>query len=227
MVIPYGTSKYADKIRYISVLFFHKQRGINLLASAKRIQLTRLMRAATDTAFIEFQLQLRRTELLHPISDQFLRQLRKVSDDDIARDPAWRFAPIGVLSHIERDSINLHQTRAFAKAFNLPLIRWRCILVEGEYLQRGVMDELYDNEPNLWCYFVEGAPVLLLETISSVRSLVNGSAGLLDSLTITNEADFIKVKRAYLEGYIDCLVTLDSAPHAVNVVFEDCTNDVA
>jgi len=65
----------------------------------------------------------------------------------------------------------------------------------------------------------EGAPVLLLDTISSVRSLVNGSAGLLDSLTITNAADSSKIARAYIDGYNDSFVTLDSAPLAVNVVF--------
>ena len=43
-------------------------------------------------------------------------------------------------------------------------------------------DRLYAEEPGLWGYFVEGAPVNLTENIASVRKLVNGSPALLDSL---------------------------------------------
>ena len=124
---------------------------------------------------------------------------------------------LGVLSHIERDAINLEQLKAFAKAFNLPMFRWRCVLVDGEILEAGEVAGLYDNEPNLWNYFVEGAPVLLLSTISSVRKLVNGSPGLLDSLTVANDADRDAIEVAYQVGYSDDIVTLESTPIAVNV----------
>ncbi len=86
-IVKVAAKEIADPVKQGAS--FAKQRGVTLLASAKRIQLTRLMRAATDSAFIEFQLRLRQTELLHPISDDFLRQLRKVSASDVARDPAW------------------------------------------------------------------------------------------------------------------------------------------
>ncbi len=108
-----------------------KQRGLNLLRSARRVQLKRLMRARDDPAFIDFQLAMRQTEIVRPISDLFLRQLHVVTVYDLRDDAAWRFAPIGVLSHVERDFINLHQMKSFAKTFNLPIIRWRCTLVDG------------------------------------------------------------------------------------------------
>ena len=60
--------------------------------------------------------------------------------------------------------------------------------------------------------------MLLLENISSVRMLVNGTAGLLDSLTITNAGDLDRVERAYNMGYSDVLIQLDEPPLAVNVV---------
>ena len=194
-----------------------KHRGLKLLSVAKRVQLHRLMRAKDDPDFIAVQHQMRQTELLHPIPEDFLKQLRPVSLEDIAQEPAWRFAPIGVLSHIERDAINLEQLKAFAKAFNLPMFRWRCVLVDGEILEAGEVAGLYDNEPNLWSYFVEGAPVLLLSTISSVRKLVNGSPGLLDSLTVANDADRDAIEVAYQVGYSDDIVTLERTPIAVNV----------
>ncbi len=60
--------------------------------------------------------------------------------------------------------------------------------------------------------------MLLLETISSVRMLVNGTPGLLDSLTLSNTEDIDLLARAYNIGYTDDMVTLDKTPLAVNVV---------
>jgi hypothetical protein len=197
---------------------FAKIRGLEFLKSAHRVELKRLMRARDDPVFIEHQLQMRRTELHHPIPDEFLQQLRPVCRKDLEEDASWRFAPIGVLSHIERDVLNVIQLKAFAKAFNLPIFCWRSELVDGAAIEQSVRHEVYNQEQNLWSYFVEGAPVLLLENISSVRMLVNGTAGLLDSLTITNAGDLDRVERAYNMGYSDVLIKLDEPPLAVNVV---------
>jgi hypothetical protein len=152
------------------------------------------------------------------VPGDFVNKLRTVTLDDIERDPAWRFAPIGVLTHIERDTINLEQLKAFAKAFNPPIFRWRCFLVDGEQLEPGVRNELYNHEPNLWSYFVEGAPVLQLATISSVRHLVNGTPCVLDSITVTNDVDRDAMPNAYQVGYSEDIVTFESMPLAVNVV---------
>ena len=64
------------------------------------------MRAKDDPAFIEAQLRMRRTDIAQPVSDEFAEALKAVSAADLAADEAWRFAPVGVLSHIERDAIN-------------------------------------------------------------------------------------------------------------------------
>ncbi len=198
---------------------FAKQRGIKLLTSARRVDLKRLMRARDDQAFIDDQLQMRQTGLRHPIRDQFLAQLHTVSDADLESDATWRFAPVGVLTHVERDFINLQKLLAFAQHFDLPIIRWRCEMVDYSAYENGVRDEIYNHEPNLWTYFVEGVPVLLLDTISSVRMLVNGSPGLLDSLTITNPVDLALIVRAYNTGYNNGVtITLEETPIAVNVV---------
>ena len=61
--------------------------------------------------------------------------------------------------------------------------------------------------------------MLLLETISSVRKLVNGSQGLLDSLTITNDDDLARVTSAYAVGHDEHMTSLNNAPLAVNIVF--------
>ena len=196
-----------------------KARGLTLLQSARRVVLKRLMRAQGDQTFINFQLAMRRTDAEQPVPEGLLRALRTVSGADVSRDAAWRFTPVGVLSHVERDAINHAQMRAFAKEFDLPLIRWRLELTDDAFSDPAVREALFENELNLWGYFVEGAPVHLLETIKSVRKLVNGSPALLDSLVVTNDADRQLLVAAYAAGYGDGkFVELNAPPEAVNVV---------
>ena len=61
--------------------------------------------------------------------------------------------------------------------------------------------------------------MLLTETISSVRKLVNGSQGLLNSLTITDDNDLARLSSAYAMGYDVYMTSLNNAPLAVNIVF--------
>ena len=57
---------------------------------------------------------MRNTEAEWPVSRAFVRKLRRVTQADLAADEEWRFAPVGVLSHVERDTINVAQIEAFA-----------------------------------------------------------------------------------------------------------------
>ena len=195
-----------------------KQRGLALLCAARRVELKRLMRAQGDEQFIAHQRQMRRAADRQPVPDAFVRALRRVSPADVAADSAWRFAPIGVLSHVERDTLNLAQLHSFAREFDLPVVRWRLPLVDDAFTSEAVREELYEHEPNLWGYFVEGAPAHLLETIKSVRKLVNGSPVLLDSLQVKVAADREALADAYAGGYDTSMVTLSEPPEAVNVV---------
>lgn len=192
--------------------------GLLLLKSARLVLLRKLMRARTDEKFIRHQQQMRETGSTQPVSDEFLRALRPVSAADLAEDPSWQFAPIGILSHVERDTINLAQLHAFARKFNLPVVRWRLELVDDVFKTEAERELLYANEPNLWGYFVEGVPVLLTETIKSTRKLVNGSPGLLDSVEARTEADQRVLAAAYAHGYDEAMATLDAPPRSVNVI---------
>ena len=193
-----------------------KARGLKLLRSARHVELKRLMRAQGDQVFMGYMKAMRRTDVTQPIPDEFLSKLQKVTTADVAKDGAWRFAPIGVLSHVERDTINHAQLKAFARHFNLPVVRWRLELVDDAFDDVQVREELYEHEPNLWGYFVEGAPVHLLETIKSVRKLVNGSPALLYSLVVTNEDDQTTLANGIAGGHE--MVTLEKPPKAVNVI---------
>lgn len=191
-------------------------KGLQLLQSAKRVDLKRLMRARDDPTFVRYMEHMRRTDADAPIPEELLDGLEAVTDKDVQNDGAWRFAPIGVLSHIERDSINHSQLHAFAQFFNLPVICWRHELVDQSFAEEEVREQLFQEEKNLWGYFVEGAPVHLLETIKSVRKLVNGSPGLLDSVVAANEADQSLIRTSYQAGY--ATVILEAPPRAVNII---------
>ena len=125
---------------------------------------------------------MRRTDVNDPITEKFVKGLKPISRSDIVNDEEWRFAPVGVLSHLERDTINVRQFYAFAKAFNLPLFRWKLEMVD-QIEDPVKLAALYDNEKTLWGYFVEGAPVMLNKTIKATRKLVNGAEGLQHSLS--------------------------------------------
>ena len=87
-----------------------------------------------------------------------------------------------VVSRHERDVVNAAQLERFARAFGLPLFRWQLPLLDE--LPNVDRNDLYNAEPSLWGYFVEGAPINLTENIKPVRKLVNGSPGILDSLVL-------------------------------------------
>ena len=190
-----------------------KKRGWLLLREAKRHDLTRLMRSRGDPDFMQHLMHMRLTDSTQPVPTALIDGLRKLSAVDIRRDPTWRFTPIGVLSHIERDSLNLAQLHAFAKQFNLPVVRWRVPLKNDVLAGDAMRERLYEAEPNLWQYFVRGAPLVLTETIKATRNVVRGALGLLDSLEVASDADAMAVAAA--RGY--CTVDI-SQPVVVNAI---------
>ena len=200
--------------------------GYLWLLSARRYELKKIMRAEGDPAFIQAQLLIRDTSISKPVTIDFVRSIPPVTKRDLRQDETWQFAPIGVLSQIERDSINVAQLYNFAKAFDLPLVKWKLPLSERKYdsLHEDVRDELYDNEINLWGYFVEGAPALLTENIKSVRKLVNGTTGLLHSLEFNGDVPDDLVTALSIGTYTE--VTLLHPPHAVNVRVGNCAGEL-
>ena len=52
---------------------------------------------------------MRRTDVAQPVEGTFLDKLRMMSTEDL-ESAAWRFAPIGVLSHVERDTLTTGTT---------------------------------------------------------------------------------------------------------------------
>ena len=85
-------------------------RGLRLLHASRRVELKRLMRVNDgEQEFTAYLNQMRDIARAQPVSPKLLDGLRPVSAVDLNDDPEWRFAPVGAISHIERDVINVHQ----------------------------------------------------------------------------------------------------------------------
>jgi len=182
------------------------------------VALRRNMRAMNDPAFAAILEQMRNTARDDPVSRDLLALLHPVTDADVKEDPWWPFAPTGVMSHIERDEINLAQLETFAAATGRLLVRWPLPLHEAdaERIPEDTLRELRAHEPaTLWGYSVVDAPGLLSENYNALRMLVNGTPCLDDSLGFAGEVPD-KLAEAIADGRTGVL-TLDEPPDYINV----------
>ena len=139
-------------------------------------------------------MRVRRTAVDQPIDAAVQERLAMAdltfSAADIERDPAWRFAPFGCLSVVERDALNLSQLTAYARFFGLPMACWR-LPIEGDLPfgdDAALNNELYAHEPQLRQYFVAGTPAQLTDTVTPARGLANGAQCLQDMLVFEDAA---------------------------------------
>ena len=192
-------------------------KGLDIFRHARRTLLTRQMRAAEDAEFQEVLTQVRSTDTEPPIPRAFVRDLKELSAADVSAEPARAFAPIVVLGNQERHRLNHHQVYAFARTYNLPLVRWRLPLAskDADSLASETLSALLDNEPGLWQYFVRGAPCMLLQNVQPTKSMANGSTGFMHSLSFE---DVAPPELAAAEASMQhCVVELPQPPLTINV----------
>ena len=189
--------------------------GIALFKACQRFSLRVTHRFKRDPMHGDNLADMRNTKSEQPIGDRFLECLRPVAPSERER---FAFAPIGVVSNLERCTLNAAQAYSFASAKKRVLVRWRLPLVGKEALGLGnaYVDELYASEPGLWGYFVAGAPCVITENIAQGRGLVNGTRGSMHSLVLNPDSgDNLRelLSRARPGG----VVTLTRPPKYVNV----------
>ena len=175
----------------------NRAKGLEHFRMARRTVLEKLMRA-DDVTFQEEQKQLRNSTVANPVPDSLLRDLRAISRQDLRSDPSWAFATICVLSNFERHHLNRLQAHNFAKIHDIPLVVWRR-KIKNRWLDtcdENTINQLYENEPGAWEYFVRGAPAVLTANIQLTKYLTNGAVGVFHSLSLVpsqqHEEDRIK-----------------------------------
>jgi hypothetical protein len=193
-------------------------KGVDVFEKFTRKNLTISHRFRDDPRYGELLNGLRDFNNIKPLDcDELLEALKPLSTEE-AKDPKFMFATVGVVSNLERHTINAARAFAFAKHHGLVLIRWRLNLVglDSQRLDAKLIDELYDEEVGLWGYFVKGAPGIIEDNLAQLKGIVNGTSCTMHSLTLQSDATDdldAMVRRAGPGG----VVTLSMPPHSINV----------
>ena len=110
-----------------------------------------------------------------PIRDHLIPILDSLvlSASDVRDDSEWITAPLCVSGNLHRMAIVHSRARQLALELGVPVVLWR-LPISGSHAQ--VLDEnhtnmLYDSDPRLWGYFIEGSDghLATLTRTSSLR----------------------------------------------------------
>ena len=160
---------------------------------------------------------MRDTTVHFPVTSEWLSTLRAVSPRDVAADKDWAFAPVGVTTNMERSAINAAQAVRWGKAHGVPVLRWRRELRGPLAGTEANLSILYGSEKELWGYFVQGAPAMLMENISTARKLTNGTQAAMHSLCFQTTDDAAHAAAAVRGAEPGSIIDLRTAPLSVNV----------
>ena len=200
-------------------------KGVELLKQFRRFALSEQMRAADDDTHARCNEQMRNSAAIQPVSEASINALVPLTGETLAEDPSWRFVPMAVLSHIERDTINMIQTREYASHHDLLLIRWKLPLCGANALMLSHEEEsnLYFHEPaGFWAYFVASAPGIINENLAVVLKIANGTHVMMHSLTMPDDVEDLETLINELDDRATEL-ELPVPPKSLNVVHSGTT----
>jgi len=122
-----------------------------------------------------------------PVTEEFLNSIKVLSGSDFEKDPSWLTAPIAVTNNSEKARLDAAQILRFATQHNLPCLRWRKTKLMAKRGGDGVCSTtetlLFDHYPELYNYFVPGAPCYVTENIHATLGIANGTSCFMHSLT--------------------------------------------
>jgi hypothetical protein len=203
------------------------RKSVNLFRRFRRFNLTQQMRASEDPDYMAHLNQIRDIFSEQPINEEILQSLQPLTPEALQADPKLMFTRIVTMSWKEIFPLTLMQLGRWAKAYNLPLIRWRKTLV-GEsagFISAVETEALYEHESaGLYEYFVENMPGTFTTNIDTSNGIVNGARNTYVSLTLDDDEmctveELIEIaskeKRNWSGGYL--LVTLKNRPLSINV----------
>ena len=139
-------------------------------------------------------------------------------------DPEWKFAPILVTSNFERIIVNEKKSILFAKEKGEIVFRWKieCKIVRGE----GSIDDLDDVDdcPELFAYFVKGAPLIITKNINPNKNIANGTSGFYHSMLFDDEEMNKKFSELELCTNVGEIITLSQPPDYIIVKLDRTIN---
>jgi hypothetical protein len=144
--------------------------------------------------FTELTIQQRSEDALHSHCLELCRNsqadiveiLKKGEYQTLSLDDSkeWENATVMVTSNAERHSINLNKIKKMAKTLGCPVIVWNKEISSNVTVVGGSLSAIYARYPESNHYFVEGAPIIILENLNVQLGIANGTKGTLFSLTL-------------------------------------------
>ena len=132
----------------------------------------------------------------YPVDDGVIKYLlnfhwsdRVISNksNEVLRD--WLLnGRIAVTTKIEKAKLLVDHVSRLGLALNRPIFRWRHTLKHVSSWSNEVMDKVYENNPEFYGYFIEGANAVVLSNIIALRGINNGTRVIYRSFVFTNDA---------------------------------------
>lgn len=161
------------------------------------IQFNRQFRAETDEKHTELLKFFRNPGISHyPVyKSSILDHVKTLTSEDVAEDSSWNCATIIVSDNQSRCLINMAQARRFAIKHKKPIISWLHDVTQATQvvfdtcaLQTDTTStDLKREFPELTFYFVEGAPAVIKDNLSTTRGITNGTSCTLRSITLRED----------------------------------------
>jgi hypothetical protein len=148
------------------------------------------------------------------------QHFKELTSADIAVQPSWLEAKLVAPYNSTVDAFTLVKLRAFAIKHQQVVIRWRLILASPDVVSEYLADaDEAERFPQLFGYFVLGAPVRLTQNTNTRVQLAHGVAGNLHSIVV---ADPAALRASIADGQYAAgdVLTLSEAPEAVNVTIK-------
>jgi len=139
--------------------------------------------------------RMRQTETDDPVNTDLINTFQVLTEEDIEKDPSWKTAPVVVCSDDERYSLNTIIVKNYATEKGVPILTWFKDISNTHNFDADVCSILYDTQPQLLGFFVQGAPAILLENLNATSGLANGTPAILDSLLFNNDDERTAVKK--------------------------------
>jgi hypothetical protein len=128
-------------------------------------------------------------DLLHYLSS------KQLTPAMVQADPTWAAASTVVSTNEQRYLMLPFAIRRFATRHGVPILRWRYPLPHGSFFTNREAEFMYEHFPQLWGYFVVGAPVFITCNINPTKGLANGTAATLHSVSWYDEK-YVRTVRA-------------------------------
>lgn len=173
-------------------------KGADLFSKFRRFHLKEQKRSVTDTLHCNLVSKFDKGEKIQP---QDLQIYAHLSEEDLASDPDWLFAPVLVATNEERLNITRQKCSLWAKLHKTYVFKWKTKVIKTKNpASPTLMPSIENHNAFFWQYFVEGATGFLTETINGELALVNGAPISMHSLTFSSKQEHDTIKARILQG---------------------------